>query len=254
MDKLKELRFKLMTKLAIGAAIAFVVAPIILTIIGGMLGLAIAAVVGGTLMALMPAASTKLTVWKFKALEHVVRENPVEVMRGREQERAKELNDVGVALDKQAVALEKFKGRVGKLVKEYPEDTKQYEAQLADFELLFAGRVEQYKNLKRGHADYQRKVVKAQHLYEVAMMAQETGAAMNAGEDFMSKFKEEIAFDEVETQHFTALAQMKRSLIDDDFVREQIKDKEVRSINYSPDGRVQLGNILQPLELKAVPA
>ncbi|BAW19169.1 hypothetical protein [Ralstonia phage RP31] len=245
MDKQK---YKRLLQLGIVGGVALAVAPAIFLIIKGIVGLAIAAVVGGAVLALQPAVTTWLTNMKFKAVTAVVQANPIETLYTRQQERTQELETARVKLEGQATSLEKFRKKVAKLVQDYPEEARTYQDQLSDFERLLAYRVDQFKDAKTSLEVFKRNVVKAKDLYEMSLAAVETGAAMNAGEDFMSKFKEEVAFDEVDNTNAKAIAQLRMALADDNYVRDQIKGQEVRAINYTAEGGVILGNILKPIE------
>jgi hypothetical protein len=248
MDKTK---FKRYAQLAVVGGAALIVAPIIFAIIKGIVGLAIAAAIGCAILAIQPAFTTWLTNMKFKAVKAVVQANPIETLYARQQERTQELEGARQKLEGQATSLEKFRKKVAKVVHDYPEDAKTYQEQLRDFERLLAYRVEQFKGAKTSLEEFKRNVVKAKDLYEMSLLAVETGNAMNASEDFMAKFKEEVAFDEVDNTNAKAIAQLRMALADDNYARDQIKDQDVRAINYTADGSVNLGNILKPIDVEA---
>lgn len=249
MEKQKQ-RFKRFVQLGIVGGVALAVAPIIFLVIQGIVGLVVAAVIGAVVLALQPAFSTWLTNLKFKAVKAAVQANPIETLYAAQQTRTQELEEARQKLESQATSLEKFRNKVTKLSRDYPEDAKTYQDQLRDFERLLAYRVEQFKSAKGSLEVFKRNVVKAKDLYEMSLAAVETGNAMNAGEDFMAKFKEEIAFDEVDNTNAQAIAQLRMALADDNYVRDQIKDQDVRAINYTDAGSVNLGNILKPLDVE----
>lgn len=248
----KQQKFKLMAQLGIGGLVALVVAPIIFMVVKGVVGLAIAAAIGGVLMAVTPAVSTWLTAMKFKALKAVIKGNPVEVLQSQLQAREVELNKFRAALTTQTTQLEKFRSEVTKLSKEYPEDAKTYQDQLSDFERLLAFRVEQFKAARMAHEKFRSEIKKAERLYAMSMASAAAGVAMNTSEDFMSKFKEENAFDAIEDAHISAIAALKRAMDDDAFVLKEIKTSNVQThaVAYDNSGAVILGNLLQPVHSK----
>lgn len=248
----KQQKFKLMAQVAIGGLVALVVAPIIFMVVKGIVGLAIAGVAGGVLMALTPAVSTWLTAMKFKALKAVITANPVEVLQSQLQSREGEIEKFRKALTDQTTELERFRVEVDKLSREYPAEAKTYQAQLADFERLLAFRVDQFKAAKRAHEKFKSEIKKAERLYAMSMASQKAGQAMNTGEDFMSKFKEEHAFDAIEEAHIRAIATLKRAMDDDAFVRQEIETANVQphAVAYDNAGSVILGDILQPTTVK----
>lgn len=252
MDKQKK--FKLLTQLGIGGLVALVVSPIIFMVIKGIVGLAIAGIVGSVLMAIMPAFSTWLTNMKFKALKAVIQANPIETLTAQREERAAQLTQFSKALTDQTVALERFRNEVSNMQRDYPEEAPKYTAQLQDFEKLLAFRVAQYKAAKKALAKFDDSIKRAERIYKMSLASQQAGKAMNANMDFMSKFKEEVAFDAIEEENIKAIAALKRAMDDDDFVLNEIKTNniETHSITYDANGSVILGNILKPIEVVKV--
>ncbi len=246
MDKIK---YKRLVQFGIIGGVALVAAPIIFLIIKGIVGLIIAGLLGGVALALQPAISTWLTNLKFKAVKAVVQANPIETLVAGQQERTRELDESRKKLEGQATGLEKFRNKVDKMVRDYPQDAKRFQDQLTDFERLLAYRVEQYKGAKRSLKERADKIERAKVIYEMSLAAVEAGEVMNAGEDFMAKFKEDVAFDEIDNTNAKAISQLRMALADDDYARDQIKDVDVRTVNYTPAGTVDLGNILAPLTL-----
>lgn len=248
----KQKKFKLMAQLAIGGAIAFAVAPAIFMVVKGIIGLAIAAVIGGVCFALTPAVSTWLTNMKFKALKSVIQTNPVETLQSQREVRAQELQNFRVALNTQTVELERFRVEVQHMQRDYPDEAPRYVQQLQDFEKLLAFRVDQYKKAKVALVKFEDSIRKAERIYRMSLASQKAGAAMNANEDFMSKFKEEVAFDAIEEENIKAIAALKMAMDDDKYVLEQINTSNVaqHAVAYDPQGRVMLGDILKPVEVK----
>lgn len=253
MDIQKQKRFKLIAQLGIGAAIALAIAPFIFMLIGGIVGLAVAAIIGGVLMALMPAASTWLTNLKFKALKAVVEDDPVTTLIAREQERAEALEDARIQLEQQTAGVEVFRTRASQIVKEYPEEEPALKQRLQEYEQVLAYRIDEFKESRKTFQEFQRTVAKFKAMYELAKLDEATGKSLNTGSDMLAKFKEQVAFDAIDQANAQSIARLRMSLVDDDFARQQIQGREVRTINYSDDGRVLLGNILKPID-ERVPA
>jgi hypothetical protein len=65
----------------------------------------------------------------------------------------------------------------------------------------------------------------------------------------MAKFKESIAFDKIDREHAQSLAHLRMALTDESYAKEQIKTStSTHQVTYTPDGRVQLGSILEPVK------
>lgn len=250
--KLTENRYKLLVKMGMVGAAALVVAPIIFTVVKGIIGLAIAAALGGLMICAAPAVSTWLTAMKFKALKSVISANPIETLQGQRMERVKQLERFREALNEQTVELERFRSEVHKMQKNYPDEAARFEKQLVDFERLLAFRVDQFKAAKKALVKFEESIKKAEAIYRMSMASQKAGKALNANEDFMSKFKEEVAFDAIEEENIRAIAALQRAMDDDAFVLKEIEAKSIttHAVSYDDAGHVVLGNILQPQTVK----
>lgn len=245
----KKQRFKRLLQVGIVGGVAVVVAPTIFLIIQGLIGLITAFVIGGVALALQPAFSTWLTNLKYKAVKEVVERDPCTTLIAQRQERAQALEDARGMLEQQVAAVELFSKKTAKLIKEYPEEAEESTQTLREYEALLVFRVDQFKDVREKHKAFSRNVDKYIAKYELAQLSKATGAALNSGNDPMAKFKEEVAFDKIDREHAESLAHLRMALTDESYAKEQIKTvTSAHQVTYTPDGRVQLGNILAPVQ------
>lgn len=252
---LTQEKYKRLLQWGVAGGVALVVAPIIFMVIKGIVGLAVAGVLGATILALMPAFTEKMSQLKFQALKGVISRAPIESLYQRAKERWEALREQHVILQEQAGALEEFKAKTQRFVKEYPEEAEQYQTQLKGYEKLFAYRVDQYKTAKKANEDFNKTVEKAEAIYEMAVADAKLGKSFNKDKDFMAVFREKTAFDAVDKASSQALANLRMALIDDDFANKQVENVETHAIAYDSNGNVMLGNILsevpQPVTSRA---
>jgi ABC-type multidrug transport system fused ATPase/permease subunit len=225
--------------------VALIVSPIIFSVVKGLIGLAIAALVGGVIFALMPAVTEKLAQLKFQAMKGVISRAPIESLYQRAKERWAALQEQQSILHEQAASLEEFKKKAEKFAKQYPDEAETWLTQLVGYEKLFAYRVDQYKAAKRSMEEFNKVVEKAEAIYEMAMADAKLGKSFNKDKDFMAVFREKTAFDAVDKASSQALANLRMALVDDEFVSKQIEGQQTHAITYDAAGHVVLGNILQ---------
>jgi hypothetical protein len=244
-NQIDQQRFKTIAKFGIAGIICLLVAPIVFLMIKGLVGLAVAGVICATLIALMPAFSEWLTQIKFKALKGVISRAPVESLIQRAKERWDELETQLGLLKEQAAAVSEFKIKVSRFVKENPLDAQDWLDRLADYEKRFAFRVESFKKAKRDTHDFMKTIDRAEAIYEMALMDQKLSKSFGKSRDFMAIFREKTAFDAIDKANAQSMADLKMSMIDEDYVSQQtLGEQPVAKITYDTQGNVVLGNIL----------
>lgn len=239
--------FKKYTKLGLIGLTALVVAPVIFMVIQGIVGLAIAGVVGGLVIALAPAASQFFTTLKFKALKGVISHAPVEALQQRALERREDLNNQREILRKQTAALEEFRGKALQFMNQYPEEAASWQEKLTGYEQLFSMRMEMWKAAKASTEKFEIKVDKAEDIYQMAVAMQELDASFGKKYDFMADFKEQTAFDAIDKENSLAMADLKMALLDDDFVTKKVEQSltPIRQVSYTQANTINLGNLLE---------
>lgn len=239
-------KFKTIAKIGLIGVAGFIVAPAIYLVIKGLVGLAIAAAVGGGIIAFAPSVSQFMTNMKYKALEAVISYEPVLTLKSRAEERWKDLEEQRTLLEKQSADLMQFKTKAENFIRAYPDEAEQWKQRVKDWESIFAFRVEKWKEARASTEQFMRTVDKAEAIYEMAVADAKLGKSFGKSKDFMSMFKEKTAFEAIDKANSQAMASLKMALLDESYVSEQIKqqDTPVHAVTYAPTGEVNLGKLL----------
>jgi hypothetical protein len=235
-------RFNLLVKVAIVAAIAFIVSPIIFMVVKGIIGVVLALAIAGIAYALSPAFASWLTALKFKSLNYVISRAPVEELIQRAKERWDALNEQMELLKEQAATLAVYKKRALKTAAEFPEEAKELNDNLAQYEQLFAYRVTAFQDAKNETIKFSRTVDKAESMYQMAVADAALGKSFGKNKDFMAVFREKTAFDAIDKASAQSLANLKMALVDNDYGTKI--DAPAHAIKYDEHNNVVLGNIL----------
>lgn len=244
-------KFKTFAKIGLIGIAGLVVAPFIFLAIKGIVGLAIAGAVALGLIAVAPAASQWFANMKFKALETVISYEPVLTLKARAEERWKELETQRNLLEEQAGALEEFKRKANKFIKDFPEEAADWTQRSQQYEQIFAYRVDLFKKAKVETDKFVVTIQKAEGIYEMAVLDAKMSKSFGKSRDFMAIFKEKTAFDTIDKANSQAIASLRMALVDENFVSEQIKlqNEPVHAVSYTPAGTVNIGNILDIQEI-----
>lgn len=224
------------------AAVTIVIAPFVFLLIQGIVGLIAAVVIAGVANALIPAFSSWLAQVKFGALRAIISRAPVDELLQRGKERAEALATQAELLKSQATQLQVFKMRTTKLGREYPEEAQQANETLAQYEALFAYRVDAFKQAKQDTETFMRTVDKAEAMYAMAVEDAKLGASFGKQKDYMAQFREKTAFEAIDKANAQSLATLRMALVD----AEYGKDIEAapHAITYDAQHNVVLGNVL----------
>lgn len=247
MDK-KKVLFKWGMIAAVIVVYSLLIAPIIMGIIKGMIGTIAALVIGAIAYMVLPAFAEWITLKRFALKRFVISKAPVEKLWTRLKERTKSLEEFRLKLKEQLGMLEGYKRRTGEMIKKYPQDREMHEAKLKRFENVVAVRVELYKQFKEKVAAFKDICIKAEDDWEMACADAEMGALLEVEEDFEKQLEERFALKAIDQKVDEAFAAMTLTMIDEEAaVKEYAASGSTRAIKYTPNGSVDIGNILSPV-------
>lgn len=247
MDKQK--RYKLGLIVGAVAIYCFLIQPFIMAIIGGLVGSLVALAIGFIAAAFLPAAAEKLAHIKYKALKVVISRDPINALYRRLEERKRAQEEMRLKLVEQTAALTKTRRRTADMIKQYPAKAEQYNERLTGFERLLAHQVDLYKAVKIAVELFTSNLEEAEADYEMAVLFNETSQIMGGQEDFEKQLREKFAFDAIDKEVDTAMANMTVALIDLDHAPAQVLNTQQHAIAYDNSGNVILGNILEPVKV-----
>jgi molybdopterin converting factor small subunit len=215
-------RDRLKTWCSIGAlgVVGLVVAPFIFVAIGGLVGLAVAAAIGFTLVQLAPWFSLKIANWKYRLIDaekvsHIkevvgaASDNPIETLTALLIAKKAAFQVFKASVEQAVTARSNFKTKVEKFKERYPARAPEFEAQLARMTDLVERKKVALNDAKQSLADGDMKLEEMQAYYEMSKDAIEANraAGMDTGDAF-EKLKADTACDAVFESMNMAFAQL----------------------------------------------
>jgi hypothetical protein len=214
-DRLK----KWATVLGIGV-VGLLVAPIIFLTIQGIIGLAIAAAVGFTLVTLAPWFALKVANWKYRLIDaekvaHIkgvtaaAEMNPIETLTALIIAKRQAYEVFKASVTQAVTARSNFKDKVAKFKEKYPARAAEFEAQLARMTDLVERKKKALAEAQTSLEDGDNKLEEMKAYYEMSKDAIEANraAGMDTGDAF-EKLKADTACDAVFESMNMAFAQL----------------------------------------------
>jgi hypothetical protein len=214
-DKLKTWA----TVIGIGV-VGLIVAPFVLLSIGGIVGLAVAAALGFTLVTLAPWFALKVANWKYrlidaekvahvKAVTSAAAENPIETLTALLQAKKAAFQTFKQSVEVAAAARDTFKGKVAKFAERYPARAPEFQTQLERMTDLVERKKQALRDAKKSLEDGDMKLEEMKAYWEMSKDAIEANraAGMDTG-DVFEKLKADTACDAVFESMNTAFAQL----------------------------------------------
>lgn len=200
--------------------VGLVVAPFIFVAIGGIIGLAVAAAAGFTLIQLAPWFSLKIANWKYRLVDaekvqHIKKvvnaaaENPIETLTSLLQAKKAAFNTFRQSVEVAAAARDTFKAKVQKFAERYPARAPEFQAQLERMTDLVERKKTALLDAKKSLEDGDIKLEEMKAYWEMSKDAIEANraAGMDTG-DVFEKLKADTACDAVFESMNTAFAQL----------------------------------------------
>lgn len=216
----KHDRFKTWSKVAAIGVVGLLVAPFIMLAIGGIVGLAVAAAVGFTLVQLAPWFALKVANLKYRMIDaekvaHIkevtkaAAENPIETLTNLLIAKKGAFQVFKVSVEQAATARSNFKLKVEKFKERYPSRAPEFEAQLARMTDLVERKKKALSEAKKSLEDGDMKLEEMKAYYEMSKDAIEANraAGMDTGDAF-EKLKADTACDTVFESMNLAFAQL----------------------------------------------
>lgn len=216
----KQEKLKSWIKWACVLAVGFVVSPFIFLSIKGLLGLAVAGMVGFTIIQFVPVfaqivANAKYRVMDAEKVSHIKKvvgaasENPIETLHNLLIAKKKAFSDFKLSVENAVSARDTFKSKVTKFKQKYPERAQEFENQLVRVTDLVERKKEALKEAQQSLSDGDMKLEEMKAYYEMSKDAIEANraAGMDTGDAF-EKLKMDTACDTVFEHMNTAFAQL----------------------------------------------
>lgn len=198
------------------------VAPYIFFAIKGLIGLAVAAVVGVAMVQFAPVVASLIANWRLKMLKDEAARNPVETLQNDYGRRVQALGEFRNAITTFSAAVKDFASKLSGFKDNYPKDADLYDDQLDKMKKLLTLRTKKYQDAKDSLEEYSAEIDKAKAIWEMGQSAAEMNKAAGVGDDdFLAKIMKDTAIDSVQKSMNSAFADLEISLLDEDRSRAQ---------------------------------
>lgn len=200
-------------KWGLGFGVAFAASQVIFLVIQGIIGLAIAAGLGITIIQLAPVFSLKLANWKIKMIVAEVEANPIETMQNLFIEKSDELSQADQDITDFETEVRNFDDQVDMFRKTYPEDAAAYEQLSQQMHESLEDMKREQSAARRELQQFEEKIKRAKAILKMAMAAQKVVQLSKTSEQkVFAQIKEQVAFDAVRTQLNRTFASLNTAL------------------------------------------
>lgn len=205
----KRAKYNTIFKVGLIAIAAFVVAPIIFTVVTGMVGLIAAAVIGLVAVNAAPWVSMKLANWKVKAIVAEAKENPIETLTNRLIQQRQAFGEFKKRVTEAVTARNTFTEKCNKFAQRYPSRAPWFMSQLEAMSINVDKMKLALDAAQDSITDGENKLEEMKAYWEMseASIAANKAAGMDIG-DVYDKLKTDTACDAVFEKMNHAFAEM----------------------------------------------
>lgn len=198
---------------ALGLAAAALLAPVIVMAVQGLIGVAVATVVGLAIVHGAPVVGMTFANWKLKAIKAEAIRNPVETMQAVLIEKSSAVDAFSRRVEDFSTEVRNFSDKLDGFRAQFPAEAQKFEETLRNMQRLLDLR---RKRLAEARGELQRfegEISKADAIWKMAQAASSMHRAAGMTEDsIMQRIKTETAVDSVQSSLNRALSQLETSL------------------------------------------
>lgn len=208
-----------------GLGIAVGVAPIIFLAVKGIVGLALAFVIGTLCLRLAPVFSMWTSNLVLKAIRWEARRNPIETMMNVYMERKEAVAAAEVAIKAFNGQVQNYGQQIDGLAKKYPEDAKKFQDHYQAMQALLNQRYRALKTAEAGLVKYNEGIERASAIWEMtkASDAISKSAGLLSEKDAIQRIKSDEALKSVEESMARSFAELDHAL------RTEIEGTQINS-------------------------
>lgn len=213
----KRKRIETAAKVVGVGVVGFVLSPFVFVAIKGIIGMAIAAVLGYVAICFVPVIASKIANWRLKALKAEASKNPIETLQNDYGNRQRALQDFRERIRTSAAAINSFESKLDEFKRTRPERAAKYEEEVGKMKQVLASRAAKYQRARASLEDYYKRIEAASDEWD---MAQATIAMTKAvgtidGEEFLQKIMVSSAMDSVQRAISESFSDLETSLMDE---------------------------------------
>lgn len=229
----RKQRTEMILKVLGVGVVGFLVAPFVLSAIGGIIGLTVAAGLSFLAINMVSWFSLKVANWRLKAIKHEAMKNPVETLQTKYIEKENALKSFKENIRIFAGQVLTFGDQVKQYVRDGIDDAQTYVEQLGKMKQLLELRQQRYKEAQEALAQFAKTIEQTDRKWKMACaaMAMNEAAGQMEGDAF-DKICIETALDSVQTKLNQSFADLEVALLDSD------KEKSVKQQTLVQDTNV----------------
>jgi len=216
-------RIEMLVKIVGLCVAAFFVAPFVFIVIKGLIGMVVAAAVGGAMIFFTPVVARMAANWRLKAIKAEAARNPIETLQNDYGKRQEGLRNFAGRISDFATAVGSFEDKLGEFKRDHPEDAPKFDEQLRKMKLVLENRKAKFKEAQTELAAYDKEIKRANDIWQMGQAAAAmTSAAGMTEDDFLQKISTETALDSVQKSMNRAFADLEVSLLEEQKTPQQL--------------------------------
>jgi len=220
----------LAAKVAGVGIVGFVVAPIVMGIIQGIVGIIVAGVIGLSAIFLIPIVVDWLANMRLAGIKLVAGRNPVETLQNdylKKQEALQVFRQKIVDFDS---AISTYSDKVDEFKAQWPTEAPKYAAQLKTMRDLLSLRQHKYKDAVKSLEGYNAEIQKASAMWDMSVAAAKMNKASGMDSDaFMEKIRVDTSYDAIQKSMNSAFAELDTSLMESEDEKNMSKVIDVEA-------------------------
>lgn len=208
--------FVLILKILAVAAFCFLIAPMVMIAVKGMIGVVLCVVIGLVSINFIPRLIDMLANWNLKALKFEASHNPIETLETDYMKKLEALSTFRDSINNFSASTKTFQDKLAKFKTTYPGEAEKFEDQLDKMKSLLSLRRKKYAEAEKSVEDYALEIEKAKAIWSMALAAAEMNKASGMNEkDVLQKIKVETSLDSITETMNSAFAELETSLIEE---------------------------------------
>jgi hypothetical protein len=213
---LKRKKFAGLVNLTIGAIAIVLLAPAIMLLVKGLVGIAAAGIVALAIVNGAPVISMKLANWKVKAIVQEAKDNPIETMIDIANDRADKLVEAKQRIGDLSASVKNFIDKVAGFKQKWPNEAATFDMAVANANQVLEKWKNDYTVANSALTLYLAEIDKCKAINEMATeMTKLNKMAQMDSDKLMEKLKSDTAIDEVSKRMNSAMAQLETSLLEE---------------------------------------
>lgn len=245
---LKRNRIQNIAKLGGVGVVGFFVAPFIFIAIKGVIGLAVAFAVSGTIIQFVPYVARLIANWRLKAIKYEASKNPIETLQNDYAAKRQALMEFKQSIINFAGECNTFSDKLDGFKRQYPDQVPKFQTQYDNMRALLETRKVKYNAAKTKLEQYDQEIQKANAIWDMAQAAAKMSRASGDDtEDFLQKISRETALDSIQQSMGQAFGELEISLEDEKGSAKQVAPAKTAPTITEGDGPPTLELNITPL-------